>query len=170
MSPDEARSVGGDVTVPTTRVTATFDAGALFKRPRYTELVRSARTLQDDHAEAAVVMVQSAVEVFVTRAFDALLAHHGVGAHVIQEVAACIPDRTFQDKKTRDLWTALTGSKISDAPTWKQFHKEVERRNRVVHAGEEVERNDTAGAIDAAVGLITFMQKVMRPILKPDAS
>ncbi|HYM56324.1 MAG TPA: hypothetical protein VES79_00020 [Solirubrobacteraceae bacterium] len=157
-------SVGG----VTQTVTATLPIHLLFKHPRYYELVVSASHLREDHPEAAVVMAQSAVEVFVARAFDALLIHHGVDDTIRQPLARCIPDHTFQDRETCRLWHALTGERIKTAPTWKRFDEEVERRNRVIHAGEAVTPVDATAAIEACVGLIKHMQDVLRRLLRPN--
>jgi hypothetical protein len=116
-----------------------------------------------------VVASQMAVEAFVDDAFASLLKGQGVSSDVATSLLECIPDRSLMDRRTRKLWTSLTGNVISKADDWSAYHRHIERRNRVVHDGARMDADHARESLETCIGLIRHMQKVLgvyRPMPK----
>lgn len=144
-----------------------------FRHPaldRCFELIGRARDLAPAEPDLAVLLAQTAVEIYVEVAFDALLAREVKTELVRERMAAFVRDsRSLKgDRRPRDLWEALTGEKISTAPTWKEYDRHVERRNLVVHAGQAVSPQEATASLDACEGMIDHMQQVLHDIFFDD--
>jgi hypothetical protein len=124
------------------------------------DLVARAYETQLDSPEIAILSAQMAVETCAERCFEELLLHRGLGA-LVEPLVACVPDRSFQDARSRRLWTALTDTQISKAPTWKAYDSHVELRNTVAHRGARVTPEDALNSCEACRGLVTFMLEAL---------
>ncbi len=119
--------------------------------------------MENREPDLAVLLAQTAVEIYVEVAFDSLLAREIKGAPVRERMAAFVRDaRSLKgDRRVRDLWEALTGDKISGAASWKAYDRHVERRNRVVHAGHPVAVEEASESLGACESMIDHMQDVL---------
>ncbi len=134
------------------------------------DLIVRARELAPVEPDLAVLLAQTSVEIYVEVAFDALLAREVKSELVRERMAAFVRDaRSLKgDRRPRDLWEALTGEKISTAPTWKQYDQHVELRNRVVHTGQPVSLAEANESLHACEGMIDHMQEVLLDIFFGD--
>jgi hypothetical protein len=119
-------------------------------RRLHDDLLDEATSLrQSGQARASVVIAMTAVEVCLARALRACFEDRGLPPEAADAV---IPKpSTLADKLTRRLWTALTGDKLGKSVTWwVGYDRSAQRRNRVVHAGEDASADDADIAIASA--------------------
>jgi hypothetical protein len=159
--------VAGEPESGRTAVTASFNVGALFERPWYGDLIRAARTLASDRAEAAIAMAQMSVEAFVEVALSALLRGQGMSEADVESEMNRLPGFNFRREETRDLWTQLTGDSIQQAVAWAAYVNSVKLRNSVVHRGKRATPNDAATSVERCTDLIQHMQAVLRRVIMP---
>jgi hypothetical protein len=129
--------------------------------PWYAHLTRVSKRLMRLQPEMGIVAAQMAVEVFVEEVVRQLPTRRGLEGPVAEAMLACLPDRSLMDRRSRELWTALTGDSLSQADAWKGYHRHIELRNRVVHGGVRVEQDDARESLEACLGLIQHMQKTL---------
>jgi HEPN domain-containing protein len=112
----------------------------------------------------AIVTAQMAVEVRIDEALRKLLGTYPeLPTEALMNV---LPDRTLMQRSMRELWKALTGDSIKDARAWKEYHHHVERRNRLVHGGEQWSSSDDAEAsLKAVRNMISHLDEVEKRVL-----
>jgi len=126
--------------------------------PRFAKLLQVAETLASDDPSMAIVTAHMAFEVAAERAFARLLSANGAAPALAEAVLAGLPDRTFMDRRTREMWTLLAaGDEIKNAPPWKLYQQSVQRRNRAVHQGEDFEAADAQAAIHAVRAMLDHL-------------
>ena len=65
-----------------------------------------------------------------------------------------LPNYNLGNEKVRKLYVALSGDKVHEAKFWSAFQEHVTRRNKVVHEGKEVTRDEAEASLMAATELI----------------
>ena len=130
------------------------------------ELVLSAHALHEENPELAVLAVQVAVETCAERVFKELLLARGFGS-LVQPLIECLPDKSFMDKRTQKLWAELTATEVKSAATWKSYHRHVERRNRVAHAGLRPSPEEALESFDACRKFVGFLLDVLDTTTAP---
>jgi hypothetical protein len=85
-----------------------------------------------EHYPVAVVVCQLVMELKAEVAFLVLFSLNTPrSTDVLMDL---VPDRSFMDKRTRALWTELTGDSLTaNKPRWKSYKEHVERRNVAAH-------------------------------------
>lgn len=131
-------------------------------------LLGTAESQAEEHQHPIAIMTaQMALEVRVEEAFTTLFGlRDGLP---VSELLALLPDRTMMQTSVRRLWEALTGDRISKAPTWREYQRHVERRNRVAHGSEQWSNRRSSEASLAAVrGMINHIDRVVAAAVAPD--
>jgi hypothetical protein len=133
----------------------------LLRDPRDLQLLDTAdERLNAGHPETAVVLAQTAVEVMADWALRVAL-RLSMPEGAVEPLLNVLPDRTFMDRRTRTVWTSLTGDVLSEMETWKSYHGHVERRNRVAPAGFQPTEEDARASIDVCERLVIHLQNVI---------
>jgi hypothetical protein len=100
-------------------------------RPHVMLLNAAKYQFKDAQFPIAVVTVQMAFELRVEQSFR-LLCDARVDLPV-ETMLSLLPDRTFMNSTTRQLWDDLTDDVISKATAWKAYHVHIEERNAIAH-------------------------------------
>jgi HEPN domain-containing protein len=127
--------------------------------PRHFELLKIASELRErGQREFAVIAAQMACELYAEVALTELLKARHIG-----ELEEVIPDLlggyNLMDRRGQRLFHALTGRSIQQADFWTNYKRHVERRNRVVHKGEEPTDDEAAASIAAAGSFFDYVAK-----------
>jgi hypothetical protein len=133
--------------------------------PRHDTLFASAKTLLDDGQHAlAVIVAQTACEVYMARAIRDLLRRHIRRPALRWWVPGVVSSYSMRsDSRTQELWEALTATKIQQQKEWwDDYCEHVRRRNRVVHEGAHVPPAEAKKSVDSAGAFISFVRDASR--------
>jgi hypothetical protein len=121
------------------------------------------KVYDDGHYPLAVVAAQTACELYMEGAFDYALNLQKAGEALAQVVTSLLGGYSMMDKRMRAAWFALTGHAVTEPqPVWERYKEHVERRNRVVHAGEMPSQADAAVSLDASRGFCEAVADVLK--------
>jgi hypothetical protein len=110
----------------------------------------------------ALVVAQAAVEVGVETAIDFALQLHEVSDPVREWIGtSAIRSWSPNNERVRHLWTALTGDKLSQAPSWAAYKEGLKRRDAFVHRTAGVSEQEAESFITAAEQLLAHIVDVM---------
>ncbi len=152
---------GVEITLPPLVV----PTGEMWAEPRDLELLSTASmSLDEGHTEAAVVLAQTVVEVTAEWALR-LALRATVPEGTVDSLFSVVPDRSFMDRRTRAVWTALTGDVLSELPEWKRYHAHIERRNRVAHSGFRPTEEDARASISVCHKLSAHLETVIHDLV-----
>jgi hypothetical protein len=110
--------------------------------------VKAATLLRDGRPELAVVVEQSACEVYVTAALKHLLEDHvpeWAGEYMVPRSVS------LTEPRMRQLWTQLTTRNVETEDWWSRYLAHTKRRNAVVHEGAAVRASDAADSLNVGV-------------------
>ena len=94
-----------------------------------------------------------------SQAFTSLIAREIITP--VNPVLELVPDFSFMDRRTRNFWLHLTGTKITEpADVWKPYHEHVERRNLVAHGQVWGDGDGGQGARESIAAVSAFMQRM----------
>ena len=96
--------------------------------------------ISHDRYEISVVIAQMACEVSVERIFGLFFTHRGL-KEFEAPIEDLLPSFNFGNDKVRKLYTALTGDNIQSEFFWSEYKTMVSIRNKAVHAGERIQKN-----------------------------
>jgi hypothetical protein len=139
-------------------------------------LFESARALIGDKEPRgpALIVAQAGVEVAFETMIDFAMQMRKV-YDPLREWVADVPLRTWSptDERVQSLWEALTGDKITQAPTWADYKKGVKRRHDFAHWASPISRDEAESFVEAAWQLVEHAAEVMEvtfpdPIGLPD--
>lgn len=86
--------------------------------PRFTKLLQVAETLGCDDPSMSIVTAHMGFEVAAEGAYARLPSVDGADQALAEAVTAGLPDRTFMDRRTREMWAPLSGGdEINGAPS-----------------------------------------------------
>lgn len=112
-----------------------------------------------------VVAVQTAFELYMEGAFDFALQLRTSG-DIGDAVAKLLRGKYhLRDERVRDLWDSLTGHKVKASPSWQGYNEHVVRRNRLVHGGESVGRNEASASLSAVQDLASEVSTIVRQLM-----
>ena len=126
--------------------------------PRHFALLRTARDLLDrGDYQFTVVAAQTACEVYVEVALSELLRRRPEFGPLGEVIPDLLTSYSLMDGRGRRVFAALTGHRVSDADFWPNYRLHVERRNRVVHRGDPVTRDEAFGSLGAVESLFAYV-------------
>ena len=120
-------------------------------------LMNEARRVLDSesHFEWAVVLAQTACEVYVRNILERRAAHLGDAA--IKKVQN-LPGTNLANERVRGTFHEMTGYTPPDGSEgWLEYQAHAQRRHRIVHAGARITRKDAEASIEAAKAMIHFL-------------
>lgn len=109
----------------------------------------------ESHFEWAVVLAQTACEVYVRDILEREAAHLGDAA--IDSVAR-LPGTNLANESVRRTFHEITGyTPPHETGWWREYQAHAQRRHRIVHAGARITRQDAEDSIEAAKAMIAFL-------------
>jgi HEPN domain-containing protein/predicted RNA-binding Zn-ribbon protein involved in translation (DUF1610 family) len=122
---------------------------------RYKFLLDTARDLRSQgHPEAAIVTAQTAFEVCLGAVLTEALRKRVGDAAVADLITGALRPYNPKNDRVQKWYETLFEHRIQAEPFWQSLRKHVDRRNRVVHRGEEAtaqEADESIKAVDAAI-------------------
>lgn len=132
---------------------------------RYPEvLLQTARRLFDSGEYAvAVVVAHTACEVAVERVISQSFARSNI-PQIADPVDELINGYNLSNPKVRSLFDALTGRKVAEDKKniWEKFARSVTRRNRAVHAGMQVTKDEAQESLTVTTEIVQYLVPMIR--------
>jgi hypothetical protein len=121
-----------------------------------TLMAEATRVLNSEsHFDWAVVLAQTACEVYVRDILERRAAHLGDAAI---ETVAGLRGTNLANPSVRRTFHEITGyAPPDDAEWWREYQAHAQRRHRIVHAGARITRQDAEDSIESANAMITFL-------------
>lgn len=134
-------------------------AQAAIEIVRYEEqLLEEARELiKRDKFSIAVVVAHMASEVAAERAISSALMQKDL-VYLEDAIFGFLPGFSLANKRVRDLYNALTGRQMQNEPFWQSFKESAERRNKAVHKGLSLTKEEAEISVKAAFDLIYYLK------------
>jgi len=138
-----------------------YDRGII--QPYHYDVLAIARNFLDSNMDdIAVIVAQTACEVATENVLSGLLQHHRLPAVFEPWVKDGIRRGDISDRRVLSLYRALSGDdSITKEPFWEPYRKHVNARNRVVHQGAHVSRQEASDSCDIALKLIRHFETVL---------
>jgi hypothetical protein len=127
-------------------------------------LERAEQLAQTDFYQAALVTAQTACEMCCEQACSILLKQRRLDFLQDPLHNLCSNNYNVASPRMTGLYNALSDSRIQDEPFWGAYKHLVEHRNRVVHRGAAVTREEARAHLATARNLIdTIHRRVLTP-------
>ncbi|QQR52473.1 hypothetical protein IPG36_08110 [bacterium] len=104
--------------------------------PYQSLLDSAARALADGDYKVAVILSQTAIEVYTEKILGQLYRQRGI-AYLKPEFENLLINYNLGNTKVSGLYMALSGDDINQQPFWKDFTDHVRLRNDLVHDGAD---------------------------------
>jgi hypothetical protein len=108
--------------------------------------------IETGRREWAVLRAQTACEVYAKKA--------------LKRVAMRLPDdarkfrtMTLRDRRDRVVLRAATGVAVGEQSWWPQYELHLQRRDKIVHAGISVSKDEATASLSAARAFVAFLQE-----------
>jgi hypothetical protein len=122
-------------------------------------LLAIAQSLIDEgRFSIAVLTALIACEVAAEKAFRAACAAKGL-EDLGDAVLDLMNGHNLGSDRNRKLYNVLTGEKPETQAFWSAFKAAAQKRNRVVHRGEQANKTEAEAALKAARGLVTYLKQ-----------
>jgi hypothetical protein len=111
---------------------------------------QTAERLFDDSSYLySVVAVQTAFELYIEGVFEYLLS-----LRTPREIGSAVQEflnrkHSLSDQRVVALLEALTGESIVTSDEWRAYRQHLKRRNKLVHDGEQIGREEAAASLTA---------------------
>ncbi|MCZ4314626.1 hypothetical protein O4H66_14550 [Comamonadaceae bacterium G21597-S1] len=128
-------------------------AGEMIERGRY---------------EVSVVTSQMACEISVERVLRAYFKHQPV-MHLESAIEDLLPSYNLANDKVRNLYTALTNDRVSQAHFWSEYKTVVSIRNKAVHAGMRVQESQAQLVLRVCILVVKHLGRVALEVPLPAA-
>jgi hypothetical protein len=99
-----------------------------------------------------------ACEVAAERALAAAFTARGI-PELHDAVTSLMSGFNLANDRNRRIYTALSGDAIETQPYWSAFKDSATRRNKIVHEGMIVSRDEAEASHQAAVSLIAHLKQ-----------
>lgn len=150
-------AAGAQVPEPLEMTMSGFET-LMFNRSQARErLGHAGDLLAGDEPELSVVVAQTACEVLIKDVLLTLARPH-VSDELWPWVVGRVRRFTLIDDPTQELWQSVVGSKIQQQPFWSEYSKHVNRRHRIVHAGETTTVEDARASLRSAREIIDYVE------------
>jgi hypothetical protein len=130
------------------------------KQQPYISLLQAAqeRHAQGDFQEA-IILAQTATEIFIEQAFDRLFTKRGIEYLQLPVERLLYRNFSLGHDKVANLYEALSGDAIRQLPLWSQYKEHTELRNDVIHQGREVDATQSQRSLDSVRALIDHVRQ-----------
>jgi hypothetical protein len=123
------------------------------------ELLKLARKLIDDEQfSIAAVVCHMACELATERTLSVSFVKKGL-EHLREPVLELFSGYSLANKRHRDLYTALTGDEIQQQPFWQEFKELATLRNRILHRGRIIVKEDAEKSLKAAHAFVAHLKQ-----------
>jgi len=119
--------------------------------------------LLDHHSEIAVVTAQMACEIFAEIALSEIFRSKSL-SYLEDPIDELLPNYNFANDKVRRLYVALTGDKIHHAFFWEDYKRMVALRNKAVHAGGRVPKEQAEVGVRTAEHFIAHLSRILKSL------
>jgi HEPN domain-containing protein len=128
-------------------------------RERYLILLDTAKQLRDQgHLEAAIVTAQTACEVCTEVVVSNMLRASGIEQHVTALITESLRNYNLDNERVRKVYNTFTDDRIKwGEKRWQSFHAHVERRNEIVHEGQQATLQEANDSIATAESIIEYL-------------
>ena len=109
-----------------------------------------------DH-KVAVILAQTAVELFTAKVLAGLYRQRQV-EYLKGPFEHLLINYNIGNSKVSELYMALSGDEINQAPFWSRFTDHVQLRNNLVHDGQDATAVQAAASLAAVNQLIDHIQ------------
>ncbi len=114
--------------------------------------------IEDGQFGISVVVAHMACEVSVERALTAAFSAKGI-EYLEDPVREFLNGYNLANGRNRKLYTALTDEHIEQQPFWQAFTESATRRNRLVHGGAHVSREEAESSFRAASAFVSYLSR-----------
>lgn len=114
--------------------------------------------IQEGKHEIAVVLAQMACEIFAEQVISAILKKKNL-SYLEDALDDLLPSHNLANEKIRKFYVALTQDQIHHTFFWHDYKNLVSLRNRAVHGGGKVSRDQASVSIRAANHLIEHLSR-----------
>jgi hypothetical protein len=137
-----------------------------------THLFEAARAINgtEEPRGPALVVAQAAVEVGFEAAIDFALQLREVHDPLREWIPTAVSSWSPTNERVQDLWTALTGDKITNAPGWAAYKAGLKWRHAFVHRAAGVPQKEAENFIAAAEEVMTHVVTVMANVFSATAA
>lgn len=140
-----------------------FLAAFMSGPPYHQILLSTAQKNLDTSPAVALVTAHMACEIYVERAMAAAFQMRGV-EFLEEAVTDLFQSNNLANQKVRNIYVALTGDAIHDAPFWSTFKNSSELRNKAIHKGRAISRDEAQTACEVVGVLIAHVDTTMNKI------
>jgi hypothetical protein len=125
---------------------------------RFFVLIKTAKDLKDQgHPEAAIVTAQTACEVCTEIFLEAGFRDQDI-TYLKDPITKLLPNYNVANPRVRSIYETVCDDQIGREPFWARFKQHVERRNRIVHRGENASQQDAEDSIAVAEEVIVHIR------------
>jgi hypothetical protein len=125
-------------------------------RSRFEVLLDSAKQLRDqDYHEAAIVTAQIACEVYTEIVLSAMFTRKDI-EYLFDPISKLLNNYNLGHNRVRKIYVAVCDDPIHEQPFWSRFKQHTERRNNVVHRGQQADQADADDSITVVRMLSTI--------------
>lgn len=125
----------------------------------YQSLLLSAdRAHHDGDYKVAVILAQTAVEVFTEKVLGQLYRRRGI-AYLKPEFENLLINYNLGNSKVSGLYMALSQDAINQQPFWKNFTDHVQLRNDLVHDGADATSEQAAASLAVVRQIINHITR-----------
>lgn len=122
-------------------------------------LAQAARWVEAGQHEIAIIIAQTACEVFTASAFDSMVNKKG-GAWI--KGTKLIWNYDLSNDRFRELYIALTADNIHQHRMWKVFSDGNRLRNAIIHKGIGANREQSGRFLGSVRVIIAHVQTVLQ--------
>lgn len=125
----------------------------------YQSLLSSAEAaLADGDHKVAVILAQSAVELFTAKILVYLYRERDV-EYLKRPFEHLLINYNIGNSKVSELYMALSGDPINQQPFWAQFTDHVQLRNDLIHDGADATPDQAKASLEAVTAVIDHIVK-----------
>lgn len=128
------------------------------KSEPYFNILAAAKSRHEEgNFQEAVILAQTAVEIFMERIYDRLFAKRNITDLQLPIERLLYRNYNLGHDKVVSLYEALANDEIRKAPFWPSFKMHNELRNDVVHQGRLVTKEESAKSMAVIDELIAHV-------------
>ncbi len=123
-------------------------------------LLDSARArLQDGHTNEAIVIAQTAAELFAEETFNLLYERRGI-ADLKRVIGRLLYENyNLAHDRVASLYEGLSGDQIKQRPFWSRYKDHNELRNDIVHDGRIATPEEAEASLGVVEELIAHLER-----------
>lgn len=122
------------------------------------QLLSLSRSLiEDGESSVATILLHTAAEIAAESCYSAALSASGL-ERIETPLSKFVSSYNLANERNRNLYNALANDEIQGCVHWADFKESAKRRNRIVHSGLVVTRDDAESSFTAASEVIAHLR------------